>query len=173
MPWGQVFAGSLPHAALVAAGFVCLAFSPKHERAAAFSAAALFAAVWLAYLSTWTDQSMTHAISALAGTNIEYEAVWSFTDALTAMVVMAMWGERWWALALWLTLTIQCSGHVASQFGLAPWGPYRALLDGIFTIQWAIFILIGGPGLVDHIFHLLRRCRDFLSPSRTALQQAS
>lgn len=173
MTWGEVMYESRDHIPWVVAGCLCACFAPKHNRAGVVQGAAIMLAAWFAYNSIWTPQSIAVALSSTIGTQIEYEAVWSFTDALAAMVVMAAWGEQWWAIAIWATLTIQCSGHVASQFGITPWGPYRMLLDSVFTIQWAVFILIGGPGIVDRILHILRRSRDFLSASRPALQQAA
>lgn len=148
------------YGALVAIVLVCAAHVPKEQRGAAVLAAGIFAANWLIYVSAWTYTLTGHDISAWAlanslGIKVSDEAIWAYADALAATAIVLTCYKNWWGFAIWALYTLQIYVHYERSFAATDFGFYAYSLDLLFMAMVAVFILIGGKGVSDHVYRIV------------------
>lgn len=122
--------------------------APSEDRRRAVAVSVLLFANWVCFVLAWTDYKpkLVFAAVGMPLTNID---MWALLDALAASCIIAVAYDRWWGLALWGMLVAQLAGHSLYQGGLVAYAPYSAALDALFLAQVAVFLLLGGGGIVN------------------------
>lgn len=131
----------------------------KDRRGEAVAAALVLLAVWVLYVLSWTPLSLARGASAVLDVKVSSQDLWPVVDALAAMGIVLACFRRWWGWALWATLAAQVLIHYGNQQWSFDFGTYSHVLDGLFLAQIAIFILIGGRGVVDLLHRGIGRLR--------------
>ena len=160
----------------------CVHNFPQGQRGDGKFAASALTLNWLLYISTkqgfydliGTDISPAYLINhSLGYLAVSHEAIWAYTDALTAVLIVIVCYKFWWAYALWALYTMQLYMHYLRNASVMDFSAYSYILDLLFVALVAVFVTVGGKGTLDHVHRLagdlhVRWFRSF----RGALQRA-
>ena len=142
MDWGFAFVNGL----LCAAAVLFAAHTGKARRVALPLAVLLFAG-WLQYILAWTPYKPANIFGGL----LNSKDLWSIMDGILGALAITTAYRFWWGWALLLTSWCQEVLHVAYWLRAYDFGAYSGFLDLTFLAQIALFLVIGGRGVRDHI----------------------
>lgn len=154
-------------ALVVLAGLFATSCRGQAERRQLLLCWVVIASTWVAYISAWAPAS-PHRILLSAGVSISSPDLWSISDTIGTLTILAIAYNRLWGFALWLFLGVQIIGHEVQRLYPADFAPYTAYLDLWFRAQLATFVIIGGPGVWDRINHYFSRLRYGVGPHLAA-----
>lgn len=143
---------------VMAAGLISAAFHPLEARKAAIA----FFIGWLFYISAWLPDGFNPRDIIYIGTGekIASPQLWAMMDCVVALYIAYIGFPSWWSLVLWLSFTIQINFHILRLFDVFDFSTYSSILDKIFIIQIAVFLVLGWPNarnfIADTISHYRR-----------------
>lgn len=118
---------------------------------------------WILFALAWTDYAPNRFF-----TWFEYSDIWAITDLITAGVILALAGDRWWGRVLWGLFFAQIIMHVVYQHSVLDFATYSAFLDALFLGQLSVLFMLGGNRIGDLVSHCHDYVRHVLDPPRAA-----
>lgn len=158
---------------LIANAIACAAaiwFAAHHSMEARKSAIALTIG-WLFYISAWLPDGYNPRDIIYIGTGekIASPQLWAMMDCVVSLYIAYIAFPKWWSLVLWLSFTIQINFHILRLLEVFDFQTYSSILDNIFVLQIAVFLVLGWPNvrnlIVDIISHY-RRSTSFATKGR-------
>lgn len=154
MNWLAIFFGLGCVAAIVAA-----AHSPRDGRWQAVSLSCLLIVNWALFVLAYTDWSPKWALEH-AGIETSSVHLWMIADTVCGCAAILSAYRFWWGKALFSIAIVQMCFHSAVDSNLLDPAVYTdVLLNAALLSQLAVFFVIGGPGLGDHLRHRIARLR--------------
>lgn len=144
-------------------GIACAAaiwFAAHHSMEAKRAAIAL-AIGWLFYVSAWLPDGYNPRDIIYIGTGekIASPQLWSMMDCVVALYIAYVGFPKWWSLVLWLSFTVQINFHILRLVDVFDFQTYSSILDKIFIIQIAVFLVLGWPNVRSRIAHIIANHR--------------
>lgn len=142
---------------VMAAGLISAAFYSSEARKAAIA----FFIGWLFYVSAWLPDGYNPRDIIYIGTGekIASPQLWSMMDCVVALYIAYVGFPKWWSLVLWLSFTVQINFHILRLVDVFDFQTYSSILDKIFIIQIAVFLVLGWPNVRSRIAHIIANHR--------------
>lgn len=141
---------------LLLAAAIVAGYAPGEQKRPAILVGTTLCLIWIVYISAWfppyCPASALWYGFGIDATNIQ---MWALGDALAGVVIVAVAGERWWGVAITLSLAVQGVTHVLAENELLPHMAYALTLETMFLTQLAVLFFIGGKGAKDRVYNWL------------------
>lgn len=142
---------------VMAAGLVSAAFHSLEARKCAIA----FFIGWLFYISAWLPDgySPRDIIYIGTGEKIASPQLWAMMDCVVSLYIAYIAFPKWWSLVLWLSFTIQINFHILRLLEVFDFQIYSSILDNIFVLQIAVFLVLGWPNVRNRIVDIISHYR--------------
>lgn len=138
---------------MMAAG---LAFAASHSIEAR-KAGLAFLAGWLFFIAAWLPDGWNprDIIYSVSGDKIKSPQLWIASDTILMIYIAILAIRQWWGIVIVLSLAVQIAFHVTRIMDVFDFATYSNILDKIFIVQIAVFLVLGWPNVRDRLRHFV------------------
>lgn len=114
--------------------------------------------IFLVYEATWNPATNLAMIATAHGFPLRTYDLWSLLDMIGGLIALFAAGRTWWGTALFATFFTETVEHCLHfRWHINSAATNNRVLLHLFIAQCALFLTIGGAGLVEYIGHCAAR----------------